>query len=187
MFLDRQPGTVRYEGRPPSGLRRRANRAIVQITGEGFAMGATDAKAACTASRSLSSKIYQYDQLLLAQAQQSAACNARHKVEERLCRWLLRTRDVRGDKLELTHEFMAQMLGVRRTSVTLVARHLQAAGLIKYRRGKIQIIDSPPVWKRRVASALKPLNDKRCSRMREVRQRKGSHGIIRIAKINLGS
>jgi CRP-like cAMP-binding protein len=118
------------------------NRAIVQVPGEAFIIDLPHAKAAVTASRTLRAKLYQSDQLLLMQAQQSAACNAAHDVEERLCRWILRTRDVVGsDKLELTQEFISQMLGVRRTSVTLAARHLQAIGLIKYRRGQIQILD----------------------------------------------
>ena len=61
----------------------------------------------------------------------------RMDIEERLCRWILRTRDVVGDDtLGLTQDFMSQMLGVRRTSVTMAAGHLQAIGLIKYRRGR---------------------------------------------------
>ena len=75
------------------------------------------------------------------QAQQSAACNASHGVEARLARWLLRTRDLAGGshKLDLTQEFLAQMLGVRRTSVSLVAHALQNAGVIHYRRGHVEI------------------------------------------------
>jgi CRP-like cAMP-binding protein len=118
------------------------SRAIVQVPGEAVAIRTQDAKAAVAASDSLRAKLYQYDQLLLAQAQQSAACNAMHKIEERLCRWILRSRDVvQSDTLQLTQEFIAEMLGVRRTSVTLAASHLQKIGLIKYRRGKIRIVD----------------------------------------------
>jgi CRP-like cAMP-binding protein len=118
------------------------NRAIVQVADEGFMIDIAPIKAAVAASRSIRVKLYQHDQLMLAQAQQSAACNAVHQIEERLCRWILRTRDlVQSDKLNLTQEFLAQMLGVRRTSVTLAARHLQALGLIKYRRGHIAILD----------------------------------------------
>jgi len=74
--------------------------------------------------------------------QQSAGCNALHTLETRLCRWLLQTRDRNdSDNLPLTQEFLAQMLGVRRTTLTLVARELQSAGLIKYSRGKIEILD----------------------------------------------
>src|SRR6185312_12531552 len=79
-----------------------------------------------------------------AQAQQSAACNATHVVESRFARWLLRAADLCGsDVLPLTQEYIAQMLGVRRTSVTLVARTLQKAGLIRYTRGHIKILDKP--------------------------------------------
>ena len=67
---------------------------------------------------------------------------AHHEVEARLCRWLLRARDLSGsDHLPFTQEFLAEMLGVRRTSVTSVAHTLQEAGMIKYTRGKIQILD----------------------------------------------
>jgi CRP-like cAMP-binding protein len=118
------------------------NRAIVQIAGAGSSIDIQQMRAAVAASKSLRVKLYQHDQMLLAQAQQSAACNAKHQIEERLCRWLLRTRDlVESDNIELTQEFLAQMLGVRRTSVTLAASHLQAVNLIKYRRGHIQILD----------------------------------------------
>src|SRR5688572_28913801 len=118
------------------------NRAIVQIEGSASVIDMPHAQAAVTASRALRKKLYQHDQILLAQAQQSAACNATHDVEERLGRWLLRTRDLVGeDSLPLTQEYIAQMLGVRRTSVTLAARNLQAAKLIKYRRRLIKIVD----------------------------------------------
>ena len=116
------------------------NRGIVQVAGAASVVDMAHAQAAVTASRTLRKKLYQHDQILLAQAQQSAACNGKHQVEERLCRWLLRSRDLVGaDTLPLTQEYIAQMLGVRRTSVTLAARNLQAAGLIKYRRGQIRI------------------------------------------------
>ena len=118
------------------------NRAVVQIAGVGSTIETQQMRAAVATSKSLRVKLYEHDQMLLAQAQQSAACNAKHQIEERLCRWLLRTRDlVESDSIELTQEFLAQMLGVRRTSVTLAARHLQAVKLIKYRRGHIQILD----------------------------------------------
>jgi CRP-like cAMP-binding protein len=83
-----------------------------------------------------------HEQVLFAQAQQSAGCNASHKVEERMCKWLLRIRDLTGsDEMDLTQEFLGQMLGVRRNSVSLVARTLQKAGFIKYKRGHIRLLD----------------------------------------------
>ena len=79
---------------------------------------------------------------MLAQVQQSVACHALHALEARLCRWLLQTHDcVDRDVIPLTQEFLGQMLGVRRTTVTIAARLLQSAQLIRYRRGHIQILD----------------------------------------------
>jgi CRP-like cAMP-binding protein len=118
------------------------NQAIVQVEGQAAVIGVPAIQAAVRQSSSLRAAIYAYDQILLIQAQQSAACNAKHTVEERLCRWLLRSRDVLGnDVLPLTQEFVAQMLGVRRTSVTLVANRLKEAKLIKYRRGRVELLD----------------------------------------------
>jgi CRP-like cAMP-binding protein len=83
-----------------------------------------------------------HEQLVFAQAQQSTACMANHDVSARLARWMLRARDLSGsDMLPFTQEFLAEMLGVRRTSVTTVAHTLQAAGIVKYTRGKIHILD----------------------------------------------
>jgi CRP-like cAMP-binding protein len=79
---------------------------------------------------------------MFAQSQQSAACNASHMVEARMCRWLLRMRDLAdSDNLILTQEFLAQMLGVQRPRVSGVASALQKAGLIKYERGRIRILN----------------------------------------------
>jgi CRP-like cAMP-binding protein len=83
-----------------------------------------------------------YAQVLIAQMMQSAACNARHQIQERCARWLLMTHDrVARDEFDLSHEFLATMLGVRRQSVTVVAGELQSAGLITYRHGTIRILD----------------------------------------------
>ena len=76
------------------------------------------------------------------QVQQSAACLATHHTEARLCRWLLRARDLSGsDTLNFTQEFLAEMLGVQRGSVTVVAHTLQQAGMIRYARGRIQVLN----------------------------------------------
>jgi hypothetical protein len=88
--------------------------------------------------------------VLWVEAQQIAACNALHDAEARLARWLLQTQDrlpSRAPTLALTQDFLAQMLGTRRTTVTLVARALQVAGLIRYKRGKIEILDRPGLEK----------------------------------------
>jgi CRP-like cAMP-binding protein len=83
----------------------------------------------------------QYNEVLLAQARITAACNALHAVEARFCRWLLQSADrAESDTVVLTHEFLAEMLGVRRTSVTEVASKIQAARAISYTRGQITIL-----------------------------------------------
>jgi CRP-like cAMP-binding protein len=118
------------------------SRAIVQLAGGGFTCDVDALKGAALQSVTLLSKLIRHEQTVYAQAQQSTACMATHDVEARLCRWLLRARDLAGsDTLQFTQEFLAEMLGVRRTSVTSVAHTLQRAGMIKYSRGKIQILD----------------------------------------------
>lgn len=83
-----------------------------------------------------------YSETLLSQVQQSVACNAMHSTEERMCRWLLMMHDrAAGEVLPYTHEFLSEILGANRKSVTLAAQSMQTAGLISYRRGKIQILD----------------------------------------------
>jgi CRP-like cAMP-binding protein len=116
--------------------------AIVQLPGVALACDAATFKGIALQSEKLLSLLFRHEQAVYAQAQQSTACMATHDVQSRLCRWLLRARDLSGsDTLNFTQEFLAEMLGVRRTSVTIDAHSLQHAGLIKYSRGKIQIID----------------------------------------------
>jgi CRP-like cAMP-binding protein len=118
------------------------NRGIVQLAGPAITCKVSELKSAALRSQSLLSVLFRHEQAVYAEASQSAACMAAHHVEARLCRWLLRARDLAGtDDLQFTHEFLAEMLGVKRTSVTLHARILQQAGIIKYSRGKIQITD----------------------------------------------
>jgi CRP-like cAMP-binding protein len=89
-------------------------------------------------------RIVNHEQFLYVQSQQTAACNAVHQVETRLCRWLLQARYMAGSgTLGFTQEFIGNILGVRRTTVTLVARNLQSLGFIKYSRGQIDLIDVP--------------------------------------------
>jgi CRP-like cAMP-binding protein len=83
-----------------------------------------------------------YVQALFSQIAQQVACNALHSIEERCSRWLLLTHDrVHSDTFPLTQEFLAQMLGVRRASVTLAAGALQTAGLVRYKRGEMVVVD----------------------------------------------
>jgi CRP-like cAMP-binding protein len=117
------------------------SRGIVQLGGEITVCGIEALKSTALESPELLSLLIRHEQAVFAQAQQSAACFATHQVTARLSRWLLRARDLSGsDTLMFTQEYLAEMLGVRRTSVTVVAHTLQAAGLIKYARGKIQIL-----------------------------------------------
>jgi len=114
--------------------------AVVQVPGEGFSMAVEKARLLALEHEEFRALMARHEQFILAQAQQSSACNAVHDVEQRFSRWLLRVRDVVGsDSFRLTQEFMAEMLGVRRTSVTAVAQKLQHAGIITYTRGHITI------------------------------------------------
>jgi CRP-like cAMP-binding protein len=118
------------------------SRAVVQIGGEGLACNLDQLKRIALNSHSVLSLLVRHEQTVYAQAQQSAACNIVHPVEARLARWMLRARDLSGsDTLPFTQEFLAEMLGVSRTSVSLVAHTLQQAGMIQYKRGKIQIVN----------------------------------------------
>jgi len=93
-------------------------------------------------SRILRNLTLRSSELAMAQMQQIAACNALHSAEARLCRWILQARDrIDGDVIAFTQDFLAQMLAVRRPTVTLIAQKLQNAGLIRYRRGRIAITD----------------------------------------------
>jgi CRP-like cAMP-binding protein len=118
------------------------SRAIVQVAGAASAIDVHHVRRLGEQSMVFRTTLIKHEQVLLAQSQQSAACNATHTIEARLSRWLLRCRDLVGSEdLSLTQEFIAQMLGVRRTSVSIVAHTLQQAGLIKYKRGHIRVLD----------------------------------------------
>jgi CRP-like cAMP-binding protein len=118
------------------------NRAVVQIGGHALRCPVEPLKSVLKSHPDFQTLIFAHEQALFAQAQQSAACNATHVIESRLSRWLLRAADLHGsNEFPLTQEYIAQMLGVRRTSVTVVERILQAAGMIQYRRGHIRLLD----------------------------------------------
>lgn len=123
--------------------RKSLNQAVVQLAGSSLVCEVGDLASMAMQSVSMLSILVRHEQALLVQAQQSAACMSSHTVEARLCRWLLRARDLSGsDTLDFTQEFLAEMLGAQRTSVTLSAQMLQEAGLIEYKRGKIRILDA---------------------------------------------
>jgi CRP-like cAMP-binding protein len=117
-------------------------KAIVQIAGTATVLDSPRLRSLADSSMDCRTLLFRHEQLVLVQAQQSAACNATHTIEARLARWLLRARDVQGSEdLLLTQEFISEMLGVRRTSVSVVANTLQHAGFIRYRRGHIRILN----------------------------------------------
>jgi len=119
------------------------NQAIVQAAGSSLTIDTGLFSKFASESDTLREALMRHELASYAMTQQVAACNARHELEERLCRWLMQTRDLlASDTLPLTQEFLAQMLGVQRSSLTLIARKLQESGLIKYRRGHIQVLDA---------------------------------------------
>jgi CRP-like cAMP-binding protein len=141
-----ETATIGYEGAVGSfaglGMRRSHMRAIVQVKGAALRIAASNFRKAAEESAAVRQIIVRYGEMLLIQVQQTAACNALHAVEARLSRWLLQARDrLESNTIKLTHEFLSQMLGVRRTTVTVVANVLQQAGVIRYHRGQIEIVD----------------------------------------------
>jgi CRP-like cAMP-binding protein len=117
-------------------------KAIVQVPGEAMRMKADVFKDLVNLDTPLHGLLMRYTHTLMFQISQSAACNPHHSVKERCCRWLLMTRDrMHSDQFPLTHEFLSQMLGVRRASITVVAGMLQKAELIRYSRGQMTIKD----------------------------------------------
>lgn len=124
------------------GPRLSFTRATVQIPGRFSSISAARFKQAVSRHPALSELIVRHIETKWAEAQQNAACNAVHDGSSRLCRWLLQCADrIGSDQLLLTQDFLAGMLGVRRTTVTLLAQELQKRGVVRYGRGRITIID----------------------------------------------
>lgn len=117
-------------------------RVVVQLSAKVTKIAAVRFRKATSSSSSLRNLCVNYNEILLSQARITAACNTVHLIEARFCRWLLQTADTAGtETIGLTHQFMAEMLGVRRTSVTEVAKKVQESGAIHYSRGEITILD----------------------------------------------
>jgi CRP-like cAMP-binding protein len=117
-------------------------RAFVQVQGEALRIGAADLRDAIRESRTLERLLSRYALALFDQAAQSAACNRLHSLEERCAKWLLMTHDrADSDVLPLKQTFLAEMLGVHRPAVTVAASALQRAGMIRYTRGKVRVVD----------------------------------------------
>jgi CRP-like cAMP-binding protein len=114
----------------------------VQVPGTGLRMTAAQFTRELASSASMRTVMLRYAHALFNQVAQSAACNHFHTIQQRCCRWMLMTHDrMNSDEFLLTQEFLAMMLGVQRTGVSAAAGGLQRAGLIRYRRGVVTILD----------------------------------------------
>lgn len=120
------------------------SRAVVQSSGRGYRLPAHVLMQEFNRAGPLLHLLLRYTQALLTQMSQTAVCNRHHTLDQQLCRWLLLSLDrLRSSELVMTQELIANMLGVRREGVTEAAGHLQRAGLIRYRRGHITVLDRP--------------------------------------------
>ncbi len=120
------------------------NRAVVQSAGHAYRMKGRVLKLEFTGHGALQPLLLRYTMALLTQMAQTAVCNRHHTVDQQLCRWLLLSLDrLPANELHMTQELIANMLGVRREGVTEAAGRLQSAGLIRYSRGHITVLDRP--------------------------------------------
>jgi CRP-like cAMP-binding protein len=120
------------------------SRAVVQSAGEGYRLRASMIKAEFERFGPTMNLLLRYTQALITQMAQTAVCNRHHSIDQQLCRWLLLSLDrLSSSQLVMTQELIANMLGVRREGVTVAAGNLQSAGLIRYQRGKITVLDRP--------------------------------------------
>jgi hypothetical protein len=125
------------------------SRAVVQSAGSGYRMRAEAIQKEFKRSSDVLHLLLRYTQALMTQMAQTAACNRHHSLDQQLCRWLLMSLDrLQSDELVMTQELIANMLGVRREGVTEAALKLQAAGLIRYARGHIRVLDRAGLEKR---------------------------------------
>ncbi|AMO95916.1 cyclic nucleotide-binding domain protein [Collimonas fungivorans] len=125
------------------------SRAVVQSAGQGYRLRARSMKDEFNRAGPVLHLLLRYTQALITQMSQTAVCNRHHTLDQQLCRWLLLSLDrLQGNDLVMTQELIANMLGVRREGVTEAAGSLQAAGLIRYVRGHITVLDRPGLEKR---------------------------------------
>jgi len=125
------------------------SRAVVQSGGHGFRLSARAMKEEFDRAGPVLHLLLRYTQALITQMAQTAVCNRHHSLDKQLCRWLLLSMDrLEGNELVMTQELISNMLGVRREGVTEAALRLQTAGLIRYSRGRITVLDRPALEKR---------------------------------------
>jgi hypothetical protein len=124
-------------------------RTFIQIAGSGYRIAGPKLKEEFDRGGALREHLYKYVQGFLIQSAQTAACNRLHNIEERLARWLLSCRErIQSDKLVLTQEFLGEMLGAPRTTVSLATGLLERAGVISHSRGIVTILDRPGLEKK---------------------------------------
>ncbi len=124
------------------GFSSATGRAITQVAGSAFRISAANLKRSLAACPELTLTLGRLSLFMAMQASQAAACNGVHPMDQRLARWLLMCRDrVGSDSLDLTQEFLADMLGTRRATVSVAAGMLQKAGLIRHKRGRVDVLD----------------------------------------------
>lgn len=120
------------------------NRAVVQSAGSAYKMNAKTLQSEFVKGGIFQQLLLRYTQALITQISQTAVCNRLHSVEQQLCRWLLLSYDrLHSNKLVMTHNLIANMLGVRREGITLAAKQLQSRGVISYVRGTITLLNRP--------------------------------------------
>ncbi|MBB1629550.1 MULTISPECIES: Crp/Fnr family transcriptional regulator [Cupriavidus] len=125
------------------------SRAIVQSAGTAYRLDSATVKAEFNRAGPMQRLLLRYTQALITQMAQTAVCNRHHSIEQQLCRWLLLSMDrLPTNKLKMTQELIANMLGVRRSGVTEAALKLQNAGLIRYHHGHIDVLDRPGLEQR---------------------------------------
>jgi CRP-like cAMP-binding protein len=162
-----ETGTVGREGIVSSaviGMEHSVEHVVVQIAGAARRVSRGAFLATYNESSSFRALVNRYNTFMWGLAQLCAACNAVHPLQARLARWLLQCRARTGtDDLWITQEFLGEMLGVRRTSVTLEAGRLEAAGLIKIGRGHVRILDSLKLKEQ--ACECQQIHEERLARM----------------------
>jgi CRP-like cAMP-binding protein len=124
------------------GSETASSHAVVQAAGSAWRLRVADAKAAFAEGTGFQALALRYADLLIQEISQTAVCNLHHYVEQQLCRWLLLCLDrLQGDEIQMTHELIASMLGVRRQGITEAAKKLQERSIIAYSRGRITVLD----------------------------------------------
>jgi CRP-like cAMP-binding protein len=124
------------------GAAEHINSSFCQLPGTAYLLPVGELRDAAQRDEAIREMLFGHEQFMMVQAQQTAACNAKHHIMQRLSTWLLRARDATGtSEMFLTQEFLAQMLGVQRASVSGFAGQLQDMGVIRYRRGRLSITD----------------------------------------------